>query len=295
MQAWPAYCLFQQTFNVQGFDPVNTELLPLLGVEGIVIFSLIVLLSFVLAGFRLPLAEGNGRRPDGSSTGPLLRVRQRLPTRPLAQLRAPVRRHQQAVAFEVAGWIIAAGRIWAAKARANQSKINSSHSACGRVKAQRPLRPVQSVDDSDFVVDGRASVSENEPQLMDSDTQWTRVNRIVNEGLGRARQIETLHEAAARQLDAVDYAYERMLVELRDVLPQVAQNRSTCRSNRDDAYAEASREAIEAVPVDAPVTEVAKSVSERSAKVVSQPSSAPAGRTRKRKDPPKKATESEAA
>jgi len=74
---------------------------------------------------------------------------------------------------------------------------------------------------------------------MDSETQWSRVNSIVNEGLAQAKQIEELHEAAARQLDAVDYAYERMLLELREVLPGVAATRFVCRTNRDEAHAEA--------------------------------------------------------
>jgi predicted secreted protein len=52
--------------------------------------------------------------------------------------------------------------------------------------------------------------------------------------------IETLHEAAGRQLDAVDYAYERMLLELSEVLPDVTENRTVCRANRDEAYAEAA-------------------------------------------------------
>lgn len=72
---------------------------------------------------------------------------------------------------------------------------------------------------------------------MDSETQWLRVNEIVNEGLAQAKEIEELHAAAARQLDAVDYAYERMLLELRDVLPGVVESRLVCRTHRDEAYA----------------------------------------------------------
>ncbi len=75
---------------------------------------------------------------------------------------------------------------------------------------------------------------------MDTQTQWARVSRVVEDGIQQATEIEALHEAAGRQLDAVDYAYERMLLELSEVLPDVTENRSACRANRDEAYAEAA-------------------------------------------------------
>lgn len=62
---------------------------------------------------------------------------------------------------------------------------------------------------------------------MDPETQWTRVTQVVAEGVDKAKEIEELHEAATRQLDAVDYAYERMILELREVLPALAEEQPT--------------------------------------------------------------------
>ncbi len=222
------------------------ELLPLLGVEGIIIFSLILIVSLGLAGFRLSVAGATGQLENGQSVGSLLRVRQRLATRSAAPVQVPEQRSRLGAVPVIAGWILTAVRNSAAKTSANQSKIIRDRPALGRVKGAPAVEPVQSEDDSDFVDDGRAGVSGIEPKRMDSDTQWDRVNKIVTEGLGKAKEIETLHEAAARQLDAVDYAYERMLMELRDVLPGVVESRSICRTNRDDAYAAVTTDANEA-------------------------------------------------
>ncbi len=77
---------------------------------------------------------------------------------------------------------------------------------------------------------------------LDANTQWQRVTGVVTDGIERAERIEDLHDAAASQLDAVDYAYERMLKELQEVLPGVSQAQVVCRSNREEAYAEISAE-----------------------------------------------------
>lgn len=81
-----------------------------------------------------------------------------------------------------------------------------------------------------------ASEGVEEPEdRMDTQTQWNRVSGIVADGIEKANDIEALHDAAGRQLDAVDYAYERMLLELSEVLPDVTENRSVYRANRDEA------------------------------------------------------------
>ncbi|MBU1211308.1 MAG: hypothetical protein KJ587_08555 [Alphaproteobacteria bacterium] len=117
---------------------------------------------------------------------------------------------------------------------------------------------------------------------MDSETQWSRVNSIVNEGLAQARQIEELHEAAARQLDAVDYAYERMLLELREVLPGVAATRSVCRTHRDEAHAALESAAVESSSSEGGVGVAQVAVETRSSSSRTAPA-APRGKPRKPK------------
>lgn len=105
-------------------------------------------------------------------------------------------------------------------------------SATPKLEAAEPTANVPTV--------AEASEGVEEPgNRMDLQTQWDRVSGIVEDGIEKANDIEALHDAAGRQLDAVDYAYERMLLELSEVLPDVTENRSVCRANRDEAYAEA--------------------------------------------------------
>ncbi len=87
---------------------------------------------------------------------------------------------------------------------------------------------------------GVSAGAEEQDERMDTQTQWDRVSRVVEDGIQKAKEIEALHQAAGRQMDAVDYAYERMLLELSEVLPDINENRSVCRANRDQAYAEAA-------------------------------------------------------
>ena len=82
--------------------------------------------------------------------------------------------------------------------------------------------------------------------LIDEPTQWQRVSNVVEGGISQARGIKVLHESASRQLDAVDYAYERMLNELQDVLPGVGDNVASCQTQRNDAYNVMSRDLKEA-------------------------------------------------
>lgn len=102
--------------------------------------------------------------------------------------------------------------------------------------------------------------------LIDEPTQWHRVSRLVEDGLGKAREIEDLHDAASRQLDAVDYAYERMLHELKDILPGVAASVEVVRANRSEAYQQADAPVPEAPEQQAPgVAELEEPGSSRAA------------------------------
>ena len=114
-------------------------------------------------------------------------------------------------------------------------KVETVTAPSGRV--QQPATPNLQVAEP-TAAEASANVEDPEGRI-DSQTQWERVSGIVADGIEKASDIEALHDAAGRQLDAVDYAYERMLLELSEVLPDVTENRSVCRANRDEAYAEA--------------------------------------------------------
>ncbi|MDX2287539.1 MAG: hypothetical protein NW217_01780 [Hyphomicrobiaceae bacterium] len=57
------------------------------------------------------------------------------------------------------------------------------------------------------------------------DAQWDRTAESVALTIEGARRMTELHVGATRQLDAVDYAYTRMLDELAAVMPALAAGR----------------------------------------------------------------------
>lgn len=221
------------------------ELFSHLGVEGIAIVSLILIASFGLAGFRLSGAGGIGSIAAAGPAWGRMRLRRRSADELTARRERSPGKSRTGQAVKLGKWVWAAVGKEGPQAAANQSMIRFRHADFDGVKEPAVAFDEQPVGVGASDGDACAGVSNSEPQLMDSDKQWTRVNAIVAEGLGKAREIESLHEAAARQLDAVDYAYERMLLELKDVLPAVVEARMVCRTNRDDAYAAVTANPVE--------------------------------------------------
>lgn len=220
---------------------MTSELFSILGIEGIAIFSLVLLVSLGLSGVRLSAAGLAGGVSSPQSDRGRLNLRHRLAVQKTVLKEATGVRLRATDVVKFAGSVFAQVRKEAAQESANQSRIRFRHAALEGVKIAPVAGQAKFVGESVPVDECCAGVSENEPQRMDADKQWMRVNRIVAEGLGKAKEIESLHEAAARQLDAVDYAYERMLVELKDVLPAVVEARTVCRTNRDNDYATAEQ------------------------------------------------------
>ncbi|MDX2257772.1 MAG: hypothetical protein NW205_02540 [Hyphomicrobiaceae bacterium] len=54
---------------------------------------------------------------------------------------------------------------------------------------------------------------------MGRQAHWERIEREVRRSITAAETAHSLHGEAGRQLDAVDYAYHRMIAELADYLP----------------------------------------------------------------------------
>lgn len=228
---------------------MNIELFPILGIEGIIVLSIILLVSLGLSGIRMPVqryagsiteshTEGKSSVLAGKQMGRGLRVRRRLVEDVIHQPDPSAENASKSTErAKIAAWIFSPVRRSAAQTVANQSKMIRQCRETERVKASPVFLPVEKRVEGKLTEDKRAGVLRNELRRMDSDTQWTRVNGIVNEGFDRAKGIESLHEAAGRQLDAVDYAYERMLLELGEVLPAVLETRTICRTNRQEAHA----------------------------------------------------------
>jgi len=264
---------------------VTSELQSLFGIEGIAIFSLIVLVSIALAGFRLSAAgmnDGVARKAGAVVGGGRRPIRHRLATRLAHPAQSTAIRSRSRDVVRLAAWFLAAAPGETAQRLANQSGFDSRRIGFTGVRAAPALAPAQCAADPATSNDHSACVASGGPQRMDSETQWSRVNSIVNEGLAQARQIEELHEAAARQLDAVDYAYERMLLELREVLPGVAATRSVCRTHRDEAHAALESAAVESSSSEGGVGVAQVAVETRSSSSRTAPA-APRGKPRKPK------------
>lgn len=123
------------------------------------------------------------------------------------------------------------------------SAMEAGKSAARVSSLQSQVSPrSQPVGYAEFVDANSRSSDYGSELRLDANTQWHRLTGVITEGIERAERIEDLHDAAASQLDAVDYAYERMLKELQEVLPGVSQAQVVCRSNREEAYAEVNEE-----------------------------------------------------
>ena len=53
------------------------------------------------------------------------------------------------------------------------------------------------------------------------EEQWDRVSNVISDSIETARKVDDIHASAARQLDAVDYEYFKMIDELSSLLPHV--------------------------------------------------------------------------
>jgi hypothetical protein len=210
--------------------------MPLLGIEGIILFSIIALVSLGLAGVRSRAASANGASKVDGERG----ERGRLSRRPLLRgVLAASRKNSER------------GRVFRRIARAARGAFGVAPAAIehlsravkdvsvriGDIGPSREALPPAQASAERSATDVIEIAPAQADLRMDPDRQWTRVTGIIAEGIEKAREVEDLHEAAARQLDAVDYAYERMLVELRDVLPGLAEAQSECRAQREGDYA----------------------------------------------------------
>jgi hypothetical protein len=64
-----------------------------------------------------------------------------------------------------------------------------------------------------------AAVPQRAVPPMPRHEHWDKIERTVRSSITAAETARTLHGEAGRQLDAVDYAYGRMIAELAEYLP----------------------------------------------------------------------------
>lgn len=228
------------------------NLLPLIGTEGLIIFMVIVLVSLIAVRMLAPysvhtevplgLAAAEDDRPQPKRVTATRRVVRKSSGFRLPVVSAlPVDRAQIAAAKyrQAALGAIDRGAAFAGKARGSvRAFLNGAAEKKGAYR-RASVRPMFAMSAEKQNLDEAATsvVRDAHDELhLDGDVQWDRLNDFVAEGIARTQQVEDLHDAAARQLDAVDYAYERMLLELSEVLPGVVGAQETCRSNRDEAY-----------------------------------------------------------
>lgn len=236
------------------------DLFSLIGPEGLVVFSAIAMVSFVLLRIFAPYSvlsqgaldcemrssEALASTPKAMSTKLTRRTGFRIPRADRVAIRA-LRAAEAAKCGKAAMGIVEKGADYAGKAGKSVrvlvgSALEIGKNAASRSVALRPAQIGRAGSQSEFVDATSEFAAPGEELRLDFETQWQRVTGVVTDGIERAERIEGLHEAAASQLDAVDYAYERMLEELQTVLPGVSQAQVVCRSNREEAYAEASQE-----------------------------------------------------
>ncbi|MCH9808538.1 MAG: hypothetical protein K0U74_12465 [Alphaproteobacteria bacterium] len=237
---------------------MSLEWIPVIGTEGYVILSIIGIASLVLAGGRVSVAG-----PAGVS-GQSRASRKTVPRRVIAAEASKTSANQISYSrniMKAVSWIasgvglaLKAVLVWLPRNFFRVVSLLLRSALMGANPKARPsnagaLAVERELDDD----------MENGEKPLDEATQWSRINGVVDQGIDKARQIGDLHEAAARQLDAVDYAYERMLVELREILPNVSEAQIVCRSNRDAAYEQAAAVSLQAnVDPELPVTAMAK-------------------------------------
>ena len=213
---------------------MNLYMIPAIGFEGAVILSVIAIVSLGLAGFRFSIANvprAPGDQPAGRA----------LPTRVVARTGTGTAsggqsNHGFISQLMLLIWAISSFPLRLFRSTPEEKSVKELAPPCDPISQLVSPEP-------DCPQTRGAEVGARDAdwdQQMDTQTQWDRVSRVVEDGIEKANEIETLHEAAGRQLDAVDYAYERMLLELSEVLPDVTENRTVCRANRDEAYAEAA-------------------------------------------------------
>jgi hypothetical protein len=210
-------------------------MIPIIGFEGAVILSIIAIVSLGLAGvrFSFPSSRPGPKGRSANSGSAPRRTIARTDVRTASWMR------------NTSGFFLRSmSLVWAFVSFPLRMFKGGLDKPSNGTVVTSP-NPVSQPASSDIEVAApsatEASAGVEEPdERMDTQTQWARVSRIVEGGIEKANEIEALHEAAGRQLDAVDYAYERMLLELSEVLPDVTENRSVCRANRDEAYAEAA-------------------------------------------------------
>lgn len=237
---------------------LTVEWMPVIGFEGAIVLTIIAVVSVVLAGARTTSANAGGSTTSTGVTGRLV-LRRSVQTK---SFNAPANQFRFFAAFAHVAWRVSTAVGVVFKAVLIRFPLFLlrvvSFSFRTQSRTERLARPL---DAAVLAVD-----SESEDRMddgvktLDDAAQWSKITKVVDDGISKAHEIEELHEAAARQLDAVDYAYERMLVELRDVLPNVLEAQSVCRTNRDEAYAEMDAAAC---AVDAPAAEGDRDFDER--------------------------------
>ena len=214
---------------------MNLYMIPVIGFEGAVILSIIAIVSMGLAGVRFSFANsqpGSKERSPNSGLAPRRAVaRKDVPT--ASWMRSTFRFFLRSMSLV---WALVLSPLRLFKGGLDKpsngmvvtSSVTVSQYASSELEVAAPSAS-----------EACAGVEERN-ERMDTQTQWARVSRVVEDGIHKANAIEALHQSAGRQLDAVDYAYERMLLELSEVLPDVTENRSVCRANRDEAFAKAA-------------------------------------------------------
>jgi hypothetical protein len=209
-------------------------MIPAIGFEGAVILSVIAIVSLGLAGIRFSFANvprAPGDQPAGRALP--IRVVARTGTETASGGQS---NHGFITQLTRLIWAISSFPLRLFRSIPEEKSVKELAPPCDPIS--QLVSPVPDCPQTRGAKVGARDADWDE--RMDTQTQWDRVSRVVEGGIEKANEIETLHEAAGRQLDAVDYAYERMLLELSEVLPDVTENRTVCRANRDEAYAEAA-------------------------------------------------------
>lgn len=214
---------------------MNLYMIPVIGFEGAVILSIIAIVSVGLAGVRFSFANSQ----PGS--------KERSPNSGLAPRRAVARKDVRTASWmrSTFGFFLRSmSLVWALVLSPLRLFKGGLDKPSNGMVVTSPVTVSQHASSELEVAAPSASEAcagvEERDERMDTQTQWARVSRVVEDGIQKANAIEALHQSAGRQLDAVDYAYERMLLELSEVLPDVTENRSVCRANRDKAFANAA-------------------------------------------------------
>ncbi len=219
------------------------EIPAVLGPEGMIILGGILLVSLALSGFRFAGAFagiGGGRTYDAGSEGKHLPVRAQDAAQAKASVRRAKRSAKRAERPTKSRGLMQLGRFAAdvvAGVRSEQA-LESRKLAVKKANASLLLGAGRAETGLAAATHGDIAKAA-EAKTLEHDDQWERVNAIIREDIDRAHQAAAFHSAAERQLDAVDYAYERMLVELTAVLPGVAATRKDWRDQREEVTAAA--------------------------------------------------------